>query len=95
MRTRQLSAILVLAVIAGSSFVPASQAASPPSERASSFGLMAHFEQWLLGVVDHVERVLGLGAPTAAPTGDPDPRPSSILRDCGSAIDPNGGNCTT
>jgi hypothetical protein len=91
MRTRQLPAILVLAVIASSSFVPASLAASPTSERAPAFGLVVRFEQWLLGVVDHVEGVLSLGTPVTSPaTGTGSGQPS-VQRDCGSGIDPNGG----
>jgi hypothetical protein len=96
MRNRRLPTILVLALITSSSFAPASQAASPPdSEHVSSFGLVAHFEQWLLGVVEHVEGILGLGAPvTVAPGGGTGSNPPSVQRECGSAIDPNG-NCTT
>jgi hypothetical protein len=93
MRTRRLPTILVLALIASSSFAPASQAASAhDSERAPSLGLVAHFEQWLLGVIGHVEGILGLEAPaTTPPTGATGSDQPSVQRECGSGIDPNGG----
>jgi len=93
MRTRRLPTVLVLALIASSSFIPLSQAASSSSDagQASSLGLMANFEEWLLSTVQQVQEMLGFESPQASPGS----YPPSIQSDCRSGIDPNGGGCTS
>ena len=92
MRTRRLPIVLALALIASSSFVPLSHAASSSSDAGQAPSLIvANFEQWLLSTVQQVEEMLGLEAPQ---TGSGS-YPPSIQSDCRSGIDPNGGGCTS
>jgi hypothetical protein len=92
MRTRRLIPV-VLIIIA--SFSQAAHAAvRPDTDWAQGPGVVDRLELWLLNTIERVEvlfdfKVQTVPAPASGQGGAP-----AVQRDCGSAIDPNGGACT-
>jgi len=91
MRTR-LSAVLVLTLLLGVGLSPVAHAAGREAEPSRSQGFLARMELFVLSSIEKAEVFFGLAAPS---TATPDPGSPTLQLDCRSAIDPNGGGCTS